>query len=91
MCRDDTWQTKYSKGKVISDCPIMLAESLAVREAMVISMQEKLSNIIIESDSQIVIHAIMGAIKIPSTISSIVKDIRILLSALGILNLYIVT
>lgn len=42
VCRDNTIQIKYNKGKVICGCPILLAESLLIREAVMISIQEKL-------------------------------------------------
>lgn len=51
-----------------------------IYEAVVVSIHEKLSNIIIESGSQIAIQIIICAIKAPGIISNVVKDIIMLTS-----------
>lgn len=85
---DNTEQIKYRKGKLIGDCPTPSAKSLAIQETMMISIQEKLSNVI-KSDSQIAIHVIVWVTNASSIISSIVEDIRILISIIRNLNLSI--
>lgn len=81
MCRDNTRQIQYSKEKLIGDCPFLLVETLAIREATMASIQEKLSNVIIKNNLPIATHAIAGEIKVPSIISNIVADIVVLASA----------
>lgn len=46
------------------------------------SIKENMSNVITESDSQIAIRAITGAIKVPSIISNILGDIGVLVFAI---------
>lgn len=58
--------------------PILVLESLTIRKMVI---QEKLSNVIIESDSFITIQAINGEIRPPSQICNMVEDIIILARA----------
>lgn len=51
-------------GRAIGECPIYLVETLAIREVMLVALLQKLSNIVIESDSQISIEANMDAVKV---------------------------
>lgn len=71
---------QYSNSKRIDDCPILLAETPTIYEAIMASIQKKLSHVIIESDSQITIRAILSATKAPCIIVNIVADIVVLAS-----------
>lgn len=45
-------RNQYSSGKSIGDYPILVAETIAIREAALVIIQKRLTNVIIESDSQ---------------------------------------
>lgn len=55
-----------------------MAQTLAIREVILVSIQETMPNISIESDSHIVIQGIKDVINTPSLISNILKDIKML-------------
>lgn len=55
---------------------------LAIRKAIMISIEEDLSNVIIECDSQLAIRTITSAIKVSSVISNIVANIGVLVSVI---------
>lgn len=62
MRKDNSGRPQYNKRKIIGHCPILLVETLTIREVIMVSIQETMSNIFIESDSQIAIRPITGAI-----------------------------
>lgn len=78
MSKDDQGLIHFQIGKLIGDCPILLVETLAIREVAIVSIQEKFSNIIVGSDSHIAIQAIIAYIKAPGIILNIVVDIFVL-------------
>lgn len=55
---------------------------IAVQETVLTAIQKWLSNVIIESNLRILIHAITGDIKAPSQISNIIGNIIILAKAI---------
>lgn len=57
-------------------------QTLAIRETILVSIQKRLSNVIVESDSQIVIRVITSDIKTPNQICNIIADIIVLASAI---------
>lgn len=59
VCRDTYDRLLYSKGKSIGDRPILLEYTLAIPEGVTNSIQVKHSLIIIQSDSQVDIKAIL--------------------------------
>lgn len=71
VCWDKNGALGYSNGKSVGDCPIQLAETLTIREAVIYSIQAKHSQNIIKSDSQIAVRAILGDIKASSCIFNI--------------------
>lgn len=72
ICRGHNGRIHYRFRRAIGDCPILLSGTLAIKEAMLVAIQEKLSNIIIESDSQIADKA-YDSIEVLSLIVNIVK------------------
>lgn len=48
------------KGKSLVDCPILVAEHLNVREAIIFAIQKDIEMIIIKSDSQSVINLLIA-------------------------------
>lgn len=65
-----------------SDYPVLVAETSTIRKAFETIFQEKLSNVIIESDSTIVIQAITGGTKPPSQICDLIEVIIVLAEAI---------
>lgn len=63
---------------------------MAIQEAVLTAIQKCLCNVIIESDSQLEIRAIIGDVKALSQISNIIKDIRIVTKAVRNLKFIIV-
>lgn len=53
VCRDFTGNIHDSNGRKIGDHPVLLIETLANREVIMISIHEKMSTVIIMSDSHI--------------------------------------
>lgn len=58
-----------------------MAETLAIRDAVMETVKAKLPNVIIQSDSLVALWAIIGDSKAPSDISNIIADICIIASA----------
>lgn len=80
MCGDDRGRIRFQSGKSIGNCPTLLVETLPIPEAIIEAIRANLSKVIIESDSQVAIRAIIGDIKLPSDVSNIVVDICLLLT-----------
>lgn len=59
-----------------------MVETLAIHEGILVSVQKKISNVLVESDSQITIQVIAGAVKVTSQICNIITDIIVLASAI---------
>lgn len=57
---------QFANGKLIGDLSVLVAETLATWKALETIIQEKLSNVIIETDCLIAIQAINGETKPPS-------------------------
>lgn len=57
---------------------ILLVETLAIREAVLVAIQENMGNVIIETDYQIAIPAITRVMKVSSLITNIIRDIEML-------------
>lgn len=53
VCKDNNGHLLYSNGKSLGDCPILLTETLVIREDIMIAIQEKHLHVIIKSDSQL--------------------------------------
>lgn len=66
----------HKKGRKFGDCPILLVEALTIREALLIIRE--IYTLLPLKDSQIVIHAIMGIVKVLS-VSQILSRIFMLL------------
>lgn len=78
VCRDSGGRIQFANKKMIGDYPILIAEILAIQKALETVVQEKLSNVIFESDSLIVVQDTIGEIKSPYQICNLVKDITAL-------------
>lgn len=50
---------------MIGNCPVLVVETMKIHEAIQMAIQMQLLNVIIESDSQVMIHSIMGKTKAP--------------------------
>lgn len=68
----------YSLEKSIGDCPILLVETIAIRETLQMMVHITLSNVIIGSDFQIAIQSIEDRIKISNHIINFIKNIILL-------------
>lgn len=88
--RNDHGRIRFQSGKFIDDCPTLMTETLAIRETIMESIRAKFSNLMIDSDFQVAIRAILGDIKAPSITFNIVEDICIWLQLLEISSFYIV-
>lgn len=75
--RDNFGRVCYINRKLIA-IQFLLAETLTICEAILTTIQKQLLDIIMESDSQLVIQAIEVAIQAPSQIFNVIEDIRIL-------------
>lgn len=64
------------EGKRIGDCSILVAECLAIQEVLVMTTQNDLHRIIIESDSQLVINVVHGKRSIPKDIINLIENIK---------------
>lgn len=73
-------------GKVIDNYPILVAETVAIRETIQMAAPMKLSNINIESDFRISINSNTGQ-KVPSRIANTIKDVTILAKAVSNIRL----
>lgn len=62
VCRDKLGWVQYYKGEAIGDYKILVTETLAIREAVLTIIEKRLSSVVIEGDSEIVIRVIMGDI-----------------------------
>lgn len=56
---DNTERVLPSSRKIIGKSPILLAEMLTVRETILATIQKIISNVIVESDSQIAMQEII--------------------------------
>lgn len=74
MCRDNIRRLQYSSG----DYSILIAKTLAIREAGLENIAKRISNVITESDSQ---NTMEGEIKTLSQISKLFGDIKFLAKA----------
>lgn len=70
---------QYSCG--IGDYPTFVAETLAIREAVIAIILKQMSNVIIESDSLIAIQTIRWDIKPSTQILNLIEDIIVLIKA----------
>lgn len=70
------------KSKQIRYYSTLLVETLAIREAVIETIKARQSNVIIESESQIAIKAILQEIEIPYKICNNIQDIYILASVI---------
>lgn len=66
----------------IGDHPILVAKTLAIREAIKITVRVKMNNIIVESDSQVTIFSIMDKMVAPKTVLVLVDDMKCILRIL---------
>lgn len=58
IMRDNHYNVIMAKSKRIEDCSIVVAECLAMREAILMASQEDIQQIISQSDSQVVVNSI---------------------------------
>lgn len=56
ICRDNKGRVQHLQGKVLGNSTIPVTETIVIRKAVQTTIQKRLYNIIIESDSQIVIQ-----------------------------------
>lgn len=78
ICRDSTVRIITKEGRSIRDIPVFLKETLVIRNAWIDVCNSKYSNVIIESDSVIVIQAINGKSIRLKVIYNLVEDIIVL-------------
>lgn len=65
-----------AKGKQIGACFIIVAECLVIRETLAMTGQQNLQWIIIKSDSQLMVNAILDKSYVQKDIINLVEDIR---------------
>lgn len=86
ICRNGQRQIQYSTGKTVDDYQILITVTLATREMVKMTIQMQLSNIIVESDSQISIYSITRKIQTSRHISNLIINIIAHAKELGILS-----
>lgn len=59
---------------------------MTVREAIIITIQKGFSQIIIQSDFQLLVNSINGKVRIPKDIVNLEKDIKCLLTVLVVVD-----
>lgn len=67
--RDNRSNVIMAKSKRLGDCSIVVAECLAMCEAILMVIQNSISRIIAQSDSQLVVNSIKGKMGVPKDIS----------------------
>lgn len=67
--------------KKIRDHNVLLAEVLATSEAIVSTIRTQMKQVIIESDSLVIVKAINGEATSPRVIGNIVEDVKMLPTA----------
>lgn len=87
VCRDKIGQVQYSNRKTVSDNLILIAKALAFWEGILVIIQKCILNVVLDSDSQIVIQAVKIDIKVPNQIS---QGINLLAKAMKSITFYIV-
>lgn len=78
VMKDHHARAVMEKRKQKGDSFILMAECLAVREAIAMTIQKSLQRIIIVSESQLIMNSINGKTCVPKHIINLVKDIRML-------------
>lgn len=78
ICRNNIDTVLHYTGKLIGDVHVFVAETVPMREALKAAMQAKVDNLIIESDSQLLINVVLGKIKVPGKIANLLNSILIL-------------
>lgn len=81
VCRDNTDRILRIEEKNVGDSSVFVAETLAIHKALNFVIKKNLSNVIIESNSLIVIQAIDGETRSRPQICDMVKNIIILVRA----------
>lgn len=66
--KDDKGRILHSISRRIGDVPVSVAETLAIWEALRVEAYLKMGNLMMESDSQIVINSILRITKVPRQI-----------------------
>lgn len=61
---------------IIGDCPVVIAEVLAIQEAIIAAVQMNMTNIIVESYSQVVILSITDKMVAPKQFFIFLDDIK---------------
>lgn len=75
FCRDCTWNITQTSNKPVGDCPILVGETSAIKEAIGEAIRMDLENIIVESDSQAAISSITGKVNVQKQIFNLVINI----------------
>lgn len=86
MCRDNKGIILHSTENLISDTSVLIAEAIAMRQALKVASKTKIDNLIMESDSRLLNNFVLGKIKVFNQISNLVNDI--LLLARGFRNIH---
>lgn len=76
-------QTHYDNDKRIRDFSILVAEYLIVRESILTETHKVIQQIIIQSDSQMIVNSISSKNCVPRDIVNLVVDIRQLFILFG--------
>lgn len=71
-----------TRNKWNGDGPNLLAEGLAMREAILMVIHKGIQRIIIQSDSQLVANSINIKMEVPKDITNLVEDVKCLLTRL---------
>lgn len=65
VCKDGSGKILCQVGTRIGDCPVSIAENLAIQEVIRTAIRMNKDNIIVECDSQVAIGSITGRIVVP--------------------------
>lgn len=77
--RDTKSRVIKAISKRIGDCPVLLAECEALRQAVIMIVQMNMPRVCIQSDSLMIVNVINGKSTVPKEIINIVEDIKLLL------------
>lgn len=76
MYRDDKGRIIHNTGKLIGDVPVLIVEAVAIREALRTPSQLNMNNLLMKSDSQVVINSkIVSRSKTPCQIINLIANI----------------
>lgn len=77
VCKNNKGRIIYSMGRRVRDIPVLIAEAIVVREALIIAAQLNMNNLFMESGPPIVINSILGKITVPRQIVNLITAIAI--------------